>query len=194
MALIRCPDCAREHSDLAEACPQCGRPAERPRARSNYVCPKCGSENTQLVSLVHEGQTKSATSRTSGSGLNYSGHDIGAIAGTARTTTNSRTMLGSRAAPPDKRPLTGPGATLGLSFFAALLIGGFVGIIGPDTAALAVGLIVGLGAAAVTMYENRVNRRYNNFEWPDLYRRWQRLFLCHRCGEQFEPLGHKAAS
>jgi len=27
MALIKCPDCGKEHSDLAPACPQCGRPA-----------------------------------------------------------------------------------------------------------------------------------------------------------------------
>lgn len=26
MALIKCPDCGKEHSDLAPACPQCGRP------------------------------------------------------------------------------------------------------------------------------------------------------------------------
>lgn len=31
MALIQCPDCGRQHSDLAAACPECGRPmAPRP--------------------------------------------------------------------------------------------------------------------------------------------------------------------
>ena len=27
MALIKCPDCQKEHSDSARACPNCGRPA-----------------------------------------------------------------------------------------------------------------------------------------------------------------------
>ena len=26
MALVKCPDCQKEHSDLAQACPNCGRP------------------------------------------------------------------------------------------------------------------------------------------------------------------------
>ena len=34
MALVACPDCGKHHSDLAPACPQCGRPVFQPKAAS----------------------------------------------------------------------------------------------------------------------------------------------------------------
>ena len=51
MALISCPECGKEISDKATACPNCGNPMNnRPivtvteeKAESYLCCPKCGS-------------------------------------------------------------------------------------------------------------------------------------------------------
>lgn len=53
MALIKCPECGKEVSDLANACPGCGYPLankcedEHIKDTNTYgvICPKCGYEN-----------------------------------------------------------------------------------------------------------------------------------------------------
>lgn len=44
MALIKCPDCGKEFSSMAEACPQCGCPVEH-ILQERIKCPECGMEN-----------------------------------------------------------------------------------------------------------------------------------------------------
>lgn len=48
MALISCPECGKEISDKALACPHCGNPMNQPtqqiQQEEEYLCcPKCGS-------------------------------------------------------------------------------------------------------------------------------------------------------
>ena len=47
MALIKCPECGRQVSDLAESCPDCGFPVKEytlyNQERAGIYCPKCGS-------------------------------------------------------------------------------------------------------------------------------------------------------
>lgn len=44
MALIQCPDCGRDMSSEAPACPNCGRPNLGQTPRKNAMkCPHCGS-------------------------------------------------------------------------------------------------------------------------------------------------------
>lgn len=43
MALIKCPDCGKEFSSMAKACPQCGCPVEY-AIQNDVKCPECGSE------------------------------------------------------------------------------------------------------------------------------------------------------
>ena len=45
MALINCPECGKEISDKAVACPNCGNPINlQPQQEEEYLCcPKCGS-------------------------------------------------------------------------------------------------------------------------------------------------------
>mgnify|MGYP001415186902 FL=1 len=45
MALIKCPECGREVSSIAKACPSCGAPID-----TSIRCPKCGSANTSVIS------------------------------------------------------------------------------------------------------------------------------------------------
>lgn len=45
MALISCPECGREVSDKANACPNCGYPIEQDKIKENkLICPYCGEE------------------------------------------------------------------------------------------------------------------------------------------------------
>lgn len=51
MALVRCPDCANEVSELAAACPRCGRPLHAvPGARA--APPKTGMSTAVIVLIV----------------------------------------------------------------------------------------------------------------------------------------------
>ena len=45
MALIKCPECGRDVSSTAKACPNCGAPID-----TAIRCPKCGSANTSVIS------------------------------------------------------------------------------------------------------------------------------------------------
>lgn len=45
MALIKCPECGKQVSDKAPACPGCGSPID-----TSIRCPKCGSTNTKVIS------------------------------------------------------------------------------------------------------------------------------------------------
>lgn len=67
MALIKCPECGREISDKAAACPGCGYPLSKFReenhnddeidwedielVQDNYHCPRCGSDNVKFTEL-----------------------------------------------------------------------------------------------------------------------------------------------
>ena len=57
MALIKCPDCNKEMSDQAPACPNCGRPnaAAGPAAEVGTKCPKCGKTVRPIVTSVGGG-------------------------------------------------------------------------------------------------------------------------------------------
>lgn len=45
MALIKCPECGKDVSSTAKACPNCGAPID-----TAIRCPKCGSANTSVIS------------------------------------------------------------------------------------------------------------------------------------------------
>ena len=45
MAMVRCPECGKEVSSKARACPNCGNPID-----TRIYCPKCGSSDVKLIS------------------------------------------------------------------------------------------------------------------------------------------------
>ena len=45
MALIKCPECGKDVSSIAKACPNCGAPID-----TAIRCPKCGSSDTSVIS------------------------------------------------------------------------------------------------------------------------------------------------
>lgn len=60
MALIKCPECGKEISDMANFCPNCGFPvsertkSDSTKTTSKRVCPKCNSGNIQISIESHE--------------------------------------------------------------------------------------------------------------------------------------------
>lgn len=44
MALINCPECNKEISDKAVACPSCGFPLPKPVAADIFTCRQCGKD------------------------------------------------------------------------------------------------------------------------------------------------------
>lgn len=146
-------------------------------ALSPYICPKCGSEQVQALSLIHGAGT--STGRTFGGGFGMTGDgEIGAVQGAAFT--SSQSALSQRAAPPEQKAISG---LLGLAVL--LLIGGVA--IGSMTDRTLVGVVAGFamfGLVAFLAFDGPV--AYNREEWPRLMERWQRTFMCGRCGEFFE--------
>lgn len=74
MSLILCPDCGKEFSSLAKACPQCGCPTELcvppkvkcPKCGEEYdssakACPNCGEPNKQATSSSQTNQEQRKT-------------------------------------------------------------------------------------------------------------------------------------
>lgn len=50
MAMIKCPECGKEISDMAKSCPNCGCPSEIFHKKEEHledysICPECGSKN-----------------------------------------------------------------------------------------------------------------------------------------------------
>lgn len=48
MALVKCPDCGRDVSDAAPACPACGRPGDRPQLQ-----PQTMGQQQPIVTKPH---------------------------------------------------------------------------------------------------------------------------------------------
>ncbi len=101
MALTNCPECNREISDKAGACPNCGHPLEKiisdipvdtfPHSNAKS-CPSCKSENTQSIRMM----CLSGTTSNSLTGFGVSSDlDIGA----GRINSNSRTVLAAKFMP-----------------------------------------------------------------------------------------------
>ena len=177
MPLITCPDCTREHSDLAPSCPQCGRPngavavaAQRPvpvvplapGPKSAHACPKCGSEQAQKLSVIFQGGTSLVNAVTAG----------------AHTAGISQSIASKNAAPPQRRSIGCGAATL-------MGLGAFITVIGLTSSATAffIGAIMFAFPASIAYSHHK----WNTEEFPKLYAHWDATFQCTRCGTRFVP-------
>lgn len=65
MALIKCPECGKDMSDKASACPSCGCPVfdsnnqMDSKAEAKVLCPKCGGKHVG-ISVVQAGEYESS--------------------------------------------------------------------------------------------------------------------------------------
>jgi hypothetical protein len=190
MPLVSCPDCTREHSDAAPACPQCGRPngavavMERaaipvipiaPGPRSEVACPQCGSENVRKLSIVF--RDGMAVTQTSTGGLIYGGGGAAAIG--ARSSGTAQSLASVGAAPP-LRKRTGGGWIACLVFGILILLAG----LGSGSFGSIFFGVVMVGAPVWMIVQTS---KWNREVFPGLYAHWDATFQCGRCERRFVP-------
>lgn len=138
------------------------------------TCPNCGSSDVRRLPLIYEAGVSQITTRTTGVGVTLGGA-VGV--GGARSKGISQTELAHRVAPPAKRSQRG--ATW------AMVLGLIIGLpnLADNTGAAVIMLLVAAGGAWAFFRAAQWNRRV----WPQLYDRWDRSYMCERCGHGFTP-------
>lgn len=149
---------------------------------SNYVCPKCGSDQIQLYSIAYSGGISAVNTNTVGVGLTGSGIGVGG----AKTVGTSQTALSQSVAPPEKLPVV-KGILMSV-ILVPLVVAIVVGI-------LEIMLKIRLGAVAsviifaamvYALYRYPYNYyQYNKNVYPQEMERWQHSWLCAKCGHRF---------
>lgn len=151
-----------------------------PPQPSALACTQCGSENVRTVPMVHAGGISNTTSKTSGTGVGLGRGGLGVGFGSATTHGVSQTQLSQSLAPPGAPSLF---KRLLLVLVGAWLISGASSsVVGATLGGLVfLGALGGLGYWAWTNYVERRD------EYRVAHDRWQKSFLCDRCGTVFVP-------
>lgn len=143
---------------------------------SNFNCPRCKSDHVQRVSMVYEAGVSVIDTKTTIAGAGFGGGALGLGGAKGRTRGTQISAQAAKVAPPaKKKPLQAFGLVVLASWAVAAVVSGWMG-----------NVVFALGFAlaaylAFTMFQ------YNGGAWRELFDRWSRRFLCHKCGEQFEP-------
>ncbi len=127
-----------------------------------FCCPKCGSEHIQSCPVIYQSGTvgHSYTSRSGNYEIDTSG-------------TESTALAQSVAPPPQKE-----------TSWVAMIITGFLGYAFLNDGGYIIGGVFALIAIACAMSSSEASE-YNEKQWPEEYRRWERSYMCHRCGNIF---------
>lgn len=153
-----------------------------------YRCPKCESDDTASFEMIYA----SGTQTWSSGGL-LVGSDEDLHVGIGGGATSSR--LAATVAPPEKQhPLAARISTvvgaIGIPVFGLLGIGVLVAGHRDQVSGGVVALLFAACCAmALVLGVARWNKaiQYNNKEWALHYKKWQKWWLCKRCGERFVP-------
>ncbi len=189
MALINCPECNKEISDKAGACPSCGHPMETitvANASSDpnkKACPSCYSENTQTIKMA----VLSGTTTSKSVGVGITGNlDVGV----ATMGTKSDTALAASLKPGPK-PLDYP--PTGCLVFVAILTG-IVGVLlvtsdGKIFGAIMLGLsaLFCLMAWAVKKDDKNPIVPIEIQKWEQKNKLFETGWICHKCGHTWIP-------
>ena len=142
---------------------------------SNLACTKCGSAEVRRLSLIYsEGLAIINTnSQTSGAAFGGGGASFGSAS--THTSGTQQTALSKQAAPPRKKHTILWG-----------ILAGFLGVMAlSGLSDFSVSVLVFAGLAALAGRMSLKAKAYNAMTFPDLYARWERSFMCNRCGETF---------
>lgn len=141
----------------------------------NVLCPKCTSGEVRSLSLIYREGLSHSVTNTTGTGFGGARGGFGGGTMSAVSHGRSQTVLSKEAAPPSKkRVVTWLVLTVIFSFL-------FLG----STKDFGVSTLVFAGVAALSIWMAMNNREYNATQFPELYSRWQRSFMCNRCGAVF---------
>ena len=137
-----------------------------------FECPCCHSDAIQKYSIVYQNGTSNVQLNTYGGGISSGGHG----GGYAYSTGTSQSQLAASVAPPEPKSTIWKYcfATLG----AALFLGGLFRL---DFNNILSGIVYGGGFGFWAYKSNQ----YNNTEYRELYEKWQRSYICLKCGHRF---------
>jgi hypothetical protein len=139
-------------------------------------CGRCGSDQTQRFALVYRAGAQQIRT-SSHSAPYYSMASVMGVGGVVTETSGiASSLLAETTAPPEESSYA-LAALLLLSAAALVAIGRHW-----DQDVLIVG---GAILFALGLYSALRSYRYNTRIWPDLYRDWQRRWICLRCGNTF---------
>jgi hypothetical protein len=144
---------------------------------TNLACTKCGAGEVRRLSLIYQEGLSTINTQSQTMGSSFGGG--GAAFGSASTHTTGRqqTALSKQASPPAKKH------TILWSISAAMF--GFVSLAG--LAHPGFGTVITIGITAMSVRFALRAKAYNALKFPELYQRWERSFMCNRCGEVFTP-------
>lgn len=138
------------------------------------LCPKCGSDNTQRLQVVHEHGTQNISTTSSTVGGGYGG-SFGAGAAHTKTDGTSQSTMAQKAAPPAKKTL---GIFIGMIFIGLLCFNGGWGWI-----------VFGLLLIAGGGFGIKDAVAFNGNQWPQLFKTWEESWVCNKCGHFYhQPL------
>lgn len=134
-------------------------------------CKRCGSDNTQRLSVAYQNGTSTINTRSNSVGVGV-GSD-GLVLGSATTTTSgvSTSLLAARAAPPPKK-----------RYRVAFIIPVTIWIVAMLFGKSFTGTVLNLTGYAALAFSLFRTYQFNSQTWPQLYRHWQSMWVCHKCG------------
>ena len=140
-----------------------------------FNCPTCGSDQTQMLSVVYQSGTSSIQTKSTHRGVGFaSGGQLVSVVGSGKTSGVQQTRLAATAAPPAKQAKAA--GALGGGIILGLIVTCGYWPVGVPLLCLFV--VVGIWIL-------RDEMKYNREQWPPLYAAWTRTWLCHRCGGKF---------
>jgi hypothetical protein len=148
------------------------------------TCPHCGGGDLRNLRLLHEIGTSTGTSSTTAAGIGFIGDSWGAAGARATTSRVDQTNLARRVAPPE-HPSSGCATYAGCAGFIAFFV------LVTNGAILAPGayghpipvLLLLLGILfAIYWWRVRPNHAAALEQWQADCERWERSYLCMRCG------------
>ncbi len=136
-------------------------------------CPKCTSTELRKLSLIFNEGRATVNAQRSATAVDLGG--VPRATATAAATGRQQAALSKQAAPPQKK------RWVAWSILAVVCIFGALGNIGSP----GVGTVIAIVIAVLAIGFAIIGRRYNTEVHPELLRRWERSFMCNRCGEVF---------
>ena len=142
-----------------------------PERLQSLACTQCGGTEVRRLSMIYEEGLSHSASQSQTA---FGGGGFGTTASTFSTGT-SQTALSKKAAPPTKKH------TILLALLAGFL--GFCTVAGLVNLSFWALVFGGLTYLAVT--KTLKAKAYNAMVFPEEHARWQRSFMCNRCGAVF---------
>ncbi len=149
-------------------------------AEQNFSCPQCGSDNIQRFSVAFRGGASTIDTKTSTTGIGIGRGGLGVGTAGSHTTGVQMTQLAKEVAPPAKKKYMFP---IIISLIIWIVVDrSFLSVMG--TTAAGIPGYISLAAALWYFVYQKVYV-WNKNVWPGLYEKWEKSWVCLKCGHKF---------